>query len=66
MRQASRAVVGVPLAVEASAPGLDEMRHHPLDVQQDYVSWMQSPRCGGYLSRLEEHDERQGGAAAVS
>jgi hypothetical protein len=66
MGLASRAVVGVPLAVEASAPGLDEMRHRPLDVQQDYVAWMQSPRCGGYLSRLEDHEERQGSAVAVS
>ena len=55
MGLASRAVVGLPLAVEASAPGVDEMRQAPLEVQQDYVTWMQSPRCPGYLSRLEEH-----------
>jgi hypothetical protein len=63
MGLASRAVVGVPLTLEASAQGLDEMQGQPLDVQQDYVSWMQSPRCGGYLSRLEEHEERQGSAS---
>lgn len=43
-------------------PGLDEMRQTPLDVQQDYVAWMQSPRCHGYLSRLEEHQRLLGAA----
>ncbi len=62
MGLASRAVVGVPLAVEASVRGLDEMRQTPLDVQQDYVAWMQSPRCHGYLSRLQEHQRLLGAA----
>ncbi len=60
MRQMAWQVVGVELAVEASAPGLDEMGDRPLDVQQDYVAWMQSPRCPGYLSRLDEHERLWG------
>ena len=56
MRRAAREVVGVELAVEVSAPGLDEMADRPLEVQQDFTSWMQSPRCPGYLSRLTEHE----------
>ena len=60
MQQAAREVVGVELAVEASAPGLDEMADRPLEVQQDFTSWMQSPRCPGYLSRLAEHERLWG------
>lgn len=66
MKLASRAVVGLPLAVEASARGLDEMRNLPVEVQQDYVTWMQSPRCQGYLSRQEEHQKLLGAATAAS
>jgi hypothetical protein len=57
MRQATREVVGAELAVEANAPGLDEMGDAPLYVQQDYVRWRQTPRCGGYLTRLGDHEE---------
>jgi len=60
MGLASRAMVGVPFAVEASAAGLDEMRDRPPDVLLDFVAWRQSPRCPGYLSRLASHEERWG------
>ena len=66
MRRASEAVVGVPLTVEASAPGLDEMGNRPEDVRLDYVAWRQSPRCPGYLSRLASHEERWGALPAYA
>ena len=60
MRQAARVVVGAELAVEANGVGLDEQRDSPLYVQQDYILWRQTPRCAGYLARLQEHEERWG------
>lgn len=61
MRQATRAVVGAELAVEANGLGLDELRDSHLYVQQDFVAWRQTPRCPGYLARLADHEERWGG-----
>ena len=66
MRRASEAVVGVPLAVETNGAGLNEMGDAPLHVQQDFIRWRQTPRCHGYLQRLEDHEQRWGTAIAAS
>jgi hypothetical protein len=56
MAEASAAVVGRAMAVSASVVGLDEIEAH---YRPDFVSWIQLPRCHGYLGRLKGWEERR-------
>ena len=60
MSEASKAVVGEPLAVSSNGIGLDEFTDDRPYVVQDFIRWQQSPRSKGYLRRLSSHEERFG------
>ena len=58
MADASAAMVGRAMAVSASALGVDEVDPGHL---LDFVSWTQTPRSPGYLSRMKAWEDRVGG-----
>lgn len=57
MAEASAAVVGRPMAVSASSPGLDEM---DAELRLDFIEWLQAPRCPAYLRRMKAWEARVG------
>jgi len=58
MATASQKVVGVPLATTANGIGLDSFVDGPPDRLQDFIEWLDRPRCKGYLARLTAHKDR--------
>ncbi len=57
MAEASAAVVGRPMAVSASGPGVDEIEP---DFRLDFVGWVQVPRCPAYRRRMSAWEARVG------
>lgn len=57
MADASAAVVGRPMAVSASGPGVDEMEPA---VRADFETWVQVPRSHAYLRRMKAWESRVG------
>jgi hypothetical protein len=53
MERSAQEVAGGPLSISSSGPGLDEFQTHDPWVVLDFVTWRQTPRCEGYLRRLE-------------
>ena len=59
MRLAASRVVGMALAVEANAAGLDELAA-PAYVRLDFMQWRETARGQGYLARLARWEGRKG------
>lgn len=57
MADASAAVVGRPMPVSASSPGIDEMEPA---VRADFEAWVQVPRSPAYLRRMKAWETRVG------
>lgn len=57
MAEASAAVVGRPMAVSASGPGIDEMAP---EIRLDFDAWVQAPRCPAYVKRMKAWEARVG------
>lgn len=57
MGEVSAAVIGRPMAVSASGPGVDEMVP---EVRLDFIQWFQAPRSPAYLRRMKAWEARTG------